>query len=341
MGTTTLVSTGVPATPRQLWSWVLAASALLVSVQPARALDEPGVVPARLGDLSGPSYRSERAPFFVSVDGRLIPWKVMALPVLPEQRVRLRTSSSEAAVTSPDMGSLHPAREGEWVWTAPTEPGIEAVRIEDGRGGFVHLNFLVMRARTEVAAGSLDGYRIGTYHADPDPESAYAAPVGFVEVRPDDEDVLLSPHFTLGQFLCKQPGEPRFAVVSFELMLKLEAVLEALNEAGIDAPTLHVMSGFRTPWYNRAIGNKTTRSRHLWGDAADVWVDADGNGEMDDLNRDGRVNLDDARTLARIVERVERDRLSGVRVGGLGLYKRNSVHGPFVHVDARGHSARW
>ena len=27
--------------------------------------------------------------------------------------------------------------------------------------------------------------------------------------------------------------------------------------------------------------------------------------------------------------------------GGLGLYKANAAHGPFVHVDVRGYPARW
>ena len=28
-------------------------------------------------------------------------------------------------------------------------------------------------------------------------------------------------------------------------------------------------------------------------------------------------------------------------VGGVGVYRGNSVHGPFAHVDARGVRARW
>jgi len=30
-----------------------------------------------------------------------------------------------------------------------------------------------------------------------------------------------------------------------------------------------------------------------------------------------------------------------VKPGGLGSYKANAVHGPFVHVDGRGRAARW
>lgn len=303
--------------------------------------DYPLVSPARTGDLGlgGATYQPERAPFLVSVDQRLILWKVMAVPVLPGQSVLLRASVPWASLGK-SRGSVVATEEG-WRWTAPADPGIEAVRIENEAGEFVHVNFLILRPTSDLERGSMDGYRIGTYRGDADPESPYAAPEGFVEVREGDEDVLLSPHFTLGQFLCKQEGSPRFAVVSTALVAKLEAVLEEVNEAGYRSSTLHVMSGYRTPWYNRAIGNRTTRSRHLWGDAADVWVDADGNGEMDDLNRDGRVNLADARVLAAIVERVEDTEVLEVQPGGIGLYKRNRAHGPFVHVDARGHSVRW
>ena len=304
--------------------------------------DLPLVEPARRGTSEpGAAFQPERAPFLLTVDRRLVTWNVMGVPVLPGQRVRIQATAGGRLHAATDDGAAIPLRGEAWHWDAPDSPGIQAVRIQNEAGQAVHLNFLVMRPATDVRRGVLDGFRIGTYHADPDPGSAYAAPAGFIEVRPGDEDVLLSPHFTLGQFLCKQPGEPRFAVVSPALITKLEAVLEEANAEGFRASTLHVMSGFRTPWYNRSIGNRTTRSRHLWGDAADVWVDGDGDGEMDDLNRDGRVDLADARALAAVVERVERSAAPEIRPGGIGLYKRNRVHGPFVHVDARGHEARW
>ena len=110
-------------------------------------------------------------------------------------------------------------------------------------------------------------------------------------------------------------------------------------EKGDSAISLAVMSGFRTPAYNAAVGNTTVYSRHLWGDAADVYVDADGNGDMDDLNGDGRSDIQDARVLASWIE--EAVASSPVRSGGLAAYRRTAAHGPFVHVDARGVRARW
>ena len=67
----------------------------------------------------------------------------------------------------------------------------------------------------------------------------------------------------------------------------------------------------------------------------------DQDGTMDDLNGDGRSTIDDARILQDIAERVDRSEYPGTRPGGLGSYRRNSVRGPFIHVDARGRSARW
>jgi hypothetical protein len=192
-----------------------------------------------------------------------------------------------------------------------------------------------------VRDGVLEGYAIGRYVQTPlrgDP--AYLPPAGFVEVSDDDAGLLVSPRLTLGQFLCKQPGDPRFVALSPPLLEKLEAILDGVAAEGWDPASLVVMSGFRTPAYNRAIGNTTVYSRHLWGDAADIYLDGDGDGVMDDLDGDGRSGEGDARALARLVERVMAER-EGLSPGGLATYRANAAHGPFVHVDARGHRARW
>jgi hypothetical protein len=60
---------------------------------------------------------------------------------------------------------------------------------------------------------------------------------------------------------------------------------------------------------------------------------------MDDLNGDGRVDHRDARVIVESVERVERRHPR--YAGGAGVYRANSAHGPFAHVDVRGWRARW
>lgn len=291
--------------------------------------------PARRGSRGG-AFEAGRAAFAVTVGGLAVPYDVLAIEALPGETLEIAAPAG-AGLRYGD-GSVE-ARPDGWSWTAPGTPAIVPLRLEDA-GRQVRLNVLVLHPMSEVRGETLNGYRIGRYLARPLRGSPkYLPPDGFVELLPGDEDVLLSPHLTLGQFRCKQPGPRQYLHVTDGLLLKLEAVLEAANAAGYGAPTLHVMSGFRTPAYNAAVGNETVYSRHLWGDAADVWVDADGDGEMDDWNRDGRVDLADIRILAGLAEQVEARHRD--LVGGIGLYHRTSAHGPFVHVDARGWAARW
>ena len=77
----------------------------------------------------------------------------------------------------------------------------------------------------------------------------------------------------------------------------------------------------------------------MYGDAADVFVDNDGDGRMDDLNRDGRIDSRDAKVILEAVEQVER--AHGDLAGGVGVYRATRAHGPFAHVDVRGTPARW
>jgi uncharacterized protein YcbK (DUF882 family) len=161
----------------------------------------------------------------------------------------------------------------------------------------------------------------------------YARPRGFVRVTAENQDTWVSPHFQLKQFLCKQSGRfPKFLLLQERLLTKLELTLAKLNEKGIATPTLQIMSGYRTPAYNRSLRN-VGKSRHLFGDAADVLVG--------DLNRDGKNNAKDAAFLRGIVAEVEADGHPVVLAGGVGLYSKTHTHGPFVHIDARGHRARW
>jgi hypothetical protein len=209
--------------------------------------------------------------------------------------------------------------------------------------GSVQLSLLVMvPAFTIGRDGRLNGYRIGAYPARPlrgDP--LYLPPKGFVEVTDDNEDTKLSPRFTLGQFTSKQTKEfPKFVVINPQLIVRLEQLADGLD--AIDKPAeLHIMSGYRTPFYNRAIEN-VRYSLHQWGAAADVFVDDDKDGRMDDLNGDKQIDRNDAALLFSIANALDR-RPGRPRdyAGGLGLYGATAAHGPFVHIDVRGRVARW
>lgn len=300
---------------------------------------DPALSPPR-GQGEWRMVDAHRAPFPLRIDGAPATMAITPVTVLPGEEVTLEGPAGLELVHSD--GQLVQQEPGRWLWEAPDRPGIQGLRALDRQGRELWLTLLVARPAAEAVDGVLGGYRIGAYRSEPlrgDP--AYLPPRGFVEVRREDEDIRVSPHFTLGQFLCKQDGDPRYLAVSLPLLMKLELLLDAVNEAGIPASGFTVMSGFRTPFYNRSIGNTTDYSRHLWGDAADIFIDENGDGEMDDLNGDGVRSIADARTLAGVMETLAGEQPEAWVPGGIASYRRNAVHGPFVHVDARGHAARW
>lgn len=229
---------------------------------------------------------------------------------------------------------------------SPGGPGIYMVeRPADEGSAFVPLPLAVITLVPfeRKRGGYLNGYHIGRYSTEGSGRTdIYAPPEGFIEVTPANQDFQVSEHFRLRQFLTKDQGSiwPKYVALDLRLIDKLELVLQELNAMGVRAEGMHVMSGFRTPQYNGPGGNgRASLSRHTYGDAADVWVDSDGNGFMDDLNGDGRSDLDDARVMMRAVERVEA-RYPEL-IGGAGVYVANSAHGPFIHIDVRGRRARW
>jgi hypothetical protein len=190
------------------------------------------------------------------------------------------------------------------------------------------------------------GYHVGFWPGEhmAGNRARYRLPAGFLEVTPANEDLPLSTHFRVRDFLThdQESTWPKVLVIQFPMLDKLELLSAELVRLG-KAPALHVMSGFRTPQYNaRGVvprGGRARDSRHMYGDAADVFEDADGDGRMDDLNGDGRIDVKDARWLAALAERVEAEHPEVT--GGIGVYPANGVHGPFVHVDTRGFRARW
>jgi uncharacterized protein YcbK (DUF882 family) len=206
--------------------------------------------------------------------------------------------------------------------------------------------FVTLRPFRDKVGGRIGSYRIGNwpYERGTVRNLAYANPHGFIEVTKENQNTYVSRHFRLRDFLTKDQHDvwPKYLVLDERLIDKLELVIQDLQGRGYDVRRMAVMSGFRTPQYNArgvGAGGRASTSRHQYGDAADVFVDNNGNGRMDDLNGDGRVDLKDARIILESVDRVER-RYPQL-VGGAGLYRATSAHAGFVHVDARGSHARW
>jgi uncharacterized protein YcbK (DUF882 family) len=220
--------------------------------------------------------------------------------------------------------------------TTPDRAGVWTLESASGPAHTV----ITLVPAAEARGGRLNGYRIGTYPAAT--SDLYAPPVWFIEVTPENRDLRVSEHLTLGQFLTKDQFDvwPKYLALDLRLVDKLELVIQELNAMGVPAERMHVMSGFRTPLYNGpGGGGRAALSRHMWGDAADVWIDSLGDEQMDDLNGDGRIDIDDAAVIMRAVERVERKFPD--LVGGAGTYPSSSARGPYIHIDARGYRSRW
>jgi hypothetical protein len=192
---------------------------------------------------------------------------------------------------------------------------------------------------------SIGGYHVGFWPAELHAvrAGAYDNPAGFVEVTAENTNVAVSDHFRLGDFATHDGAPlPKYIVLREALLDKLELVLTELQIRDVPTQRVEVLSGFRTPAHNFALGDASGRareSRHQYGDATDLIIDADGDGRMDDLNRDGRVDVADVRVIESAVDRVE---LAHPELaGGLGLYREMGPSGPFAHIDVRGTRARW
>lgn len=221
-------------------------------------------------------------------------------------------------------------------------PGVYVLRDSSESSLFT---FITLRPFSDKVKGRVGGYRMGYWPFERRRvrAEAYAGLDGFIEVTRENQETQVSKHFKLRDFLTKDQRDvwPKYLVLDTKLIDKLELVIDDLVSRGYDVRYLSVMSGFRTPQYNlKGVGRgRADASRHQYGDAADVFVDNDRDGRMDDLNRDGRVDTRDARILLGAVDRVEAA-YPGL-VGGAGVYAATRAHGPFTHIDARGSRARW
>ena len=121
----------------------------------------------------------------------------------------------------------------------------------------------------------------------------------------------LEKNFNLSEFRCKDGSD-----VPEELLAnvrKLAKNLQVIREH-IGKP-IKVISGYRSPSYNRRIGG-ARRSQHMLATAADIKVAA----------------MSPSEVKAVIVGLIKSGKIDS---GGVGLYKT------FTHYDTRGRNARW
>ena len=248
------------------------------------------------------------------------------------------TALAYAWVRLADSTSVEPPRAlASDTLTAPAEPGFYRLaltragerRVVDGLTLAVLVPFAAKRGPT------LNGYRIGTFPGERTGRKAGERPAGFIKVSEADTGLAITKHLRVGDFLTRdgQTTWPRYAAINPRLLDKLELVVGRIakqrgGRKHVDV-LIDVHSAFRTPHYNRF--NRFARdSRHQYGDAADIAIDANG---------DGRLTRRDARLVARVVEQVEAAYPD--LAGGVGLYTRAKWRQAFVHIDARGTRVRW
>lgn len=222
--------------------------------------------------------------------------------------------------------------------TVPVKPGF--YRLALAKGGTTRvvegLTVAVLVPFEEKRGVMLNGYRIGTYLAER-LASNQTPPEGFLEVMPGDLDLRISTHLKVSDFLNhdSQDTWPKYAAISPRLLDKIELVISELARWHGGSPAevqfaLDVKSGFRAPDHNRRVKRAARDSQHQYGDAADVAIDANG---------DGRYTAVDSRLVGLAVEIVELKHPD--LVGGLGIYTSGHTRTTYVHIDARGKRARW
>jgi hypothetical protein len=273
------------------------------------------------------------------------PYEEGAIFAMPGERIPLSVSAPKSRLYSVDapQGALVATGPNKWNFEAPIKPGLYPLKVKGPKGDtLADFSVFVMVASNAVRQGVLNDYQIGVYPETPlKGNPIYIAPRGFIEVTRENEDTKVSPNFRIKEFLTKQKsGYPKYLVLDERLVFLLEAIGTHLEPLGWDAGDIFVMSAYRTPYYNKQLDD-TKYSLHQWGRAADIFLDKDENGRMDDFNKDKVISKEDAVALANVLEGLAKTPELGPFIGGLGIYGPTSAHGPFVHVDTRPWRARW
>jgi uncharacterized protein YcbK (DUF882 family) len=325
--TWTIVDAATPDDPDRVAATSMVGSAMASDAPNAAYLTDASLA-ALSGELHGASgkLRAQIVPAGA-------PLEADALPEGAE--LRAQQAASDQGTAAPRAG----------IWRLAVAVGSAIKPITD-------FNLISLRPRSEKRNGRVGLYYIGNWPGETGrvrapkaaPADRYRPPSGFIEVTRQNADTKVSEHFRLRDFLTHDQAAvwPKFLVLEMRNVDKLELVLADLQQRGVNVNGVRVMSGFRTPQYNKGGGDPAGRaglSRHMYGDAADIFIDSDGNGVMDDLNHDGKSTIADARVVSAAVDRVEAAHPE--LIGGAGVYPAESGHGPFIHIDSRGYRARW
>ena len=121
----------------------------------------------------------------------------------------------------------------------------------------------------------------------------------------------LTENFSLSEFKCRDGSN-----VPDDLLANVQLLCDNLQvlRDHIGKP-IHVISGYRSPKYNRRIGG-ARKSQHMLAKAADIKI----------------KGMSPKEVKAAIVQLIKEGKM---HIGGVGLYRT------FTHYDVRGRNARW
>lgn len=257
-------------------------------------------------------------------------------------RVAARPKPAEYVLDLPDTGGAYPVTLQYRRSANGQQPAVT---------GGIPLTILIPKPM-RIVRGRINGYVTGSY---PERGDDRKIPDRFVEITPDLMDLYLSKQFRIRDFVSNSRTEaqrryfPKYAVIRYSLISKVERLVSIIDrQPNFECKGIRVLSGFRTPDYNRILPEAAFHSYHQYGLAVDLIVDsAPSDGAFDDVNMDGKVNIKDAASLAKICDLLETR--GSLPHGGIGLYEyRHSLPGGkwrstyHVHVDVReSKQTRW
>ncbi|MFW5686997.1 MAG: peptidase M15A [Halanaerobium sp.] len=300
------------------------------------------------GSVNSLAFSEEHADFSVEYEDLKIPLKTFSVFVLPGEEIKFKIAEEDRDQKYQiELGEKTFESESSFTWNAHPESGHYEAAIKEKNSSDsdskIKINVFVLHPREEKEGQYLEDFKIGNYPEIPeDKKDNYSKPKGFLKIDKSVLDLNLTPHFKMEQFLTNQSEKlPQFIAIQESLLLKLELFLAEVNKAGYQADTFGIVSIYRTPYFNKELGNNTDFSRHIFGDAADIYIDNTGDDWMDDLNGDGESNKADADLLADLaIEFDQKEKFSDLQ-GGVCSYKGNGVRGSFIHIDSRGFHTTW
>lgn len=294
------------------------------------------------------AFSNEHANFSVVYDDLKIPLKTFSVFVMPREEIKFSIAEEDRGQDYQiELGNKKFTSDSSFTWNAHAESGHYQATIKeknnDGSASEIKINVFVLHPRQEKNGQYLEDFRIGNYPEIPaDKKDKYSNPKGFLKIEESLLELNLTPHFTMEQFLTRQSEKlPQFIAIQESLLLKLEFFLEEVNNAGYQAETFGIVSLYRTPYFNKELGNNTHYSRHIYGDAADIYIDNHGDDWMDDLNGDGNSTIADSEILYDLAVKFDQKEKYSHLQGGVSSYKGNGVRGPFIHIDTRGEHITW